>query len=428
MSNAIIPVLLITFLVLLVLKVPVSISIMSASIVALLTCSSIDVVAVIQRMYVSCESFSLLAVPFFIMAGGFMEGGGISRRIVNFASSLIGHIKGGLAMTSVLASMIFAGISGSAAADTAAIGSILIPAMDEDGYGKDMATSVVATGGAIGIVIPPSIPMVLIGVACNISIGKLFLGGILPGILIGLSLMIISYVYAKKRNLKTYTRSSIRQILHATKEAFWALLTIVIILGGIMSGFFTATEAAAIASVYTLLVGLFIYKELNIKRVAEIMYESAITTGVVVLCIATASAFGWILSAEDVPTAIANAIVSLSDNKIVIMLLINAVFLCLGMIMDIAPIILVVVPIMYPIAMSLGLSPVHFGIMAVVNMAIGQCTPPVGVALYVAMGISKEKIANIYKTYYAYLAAMILVLVLVTFVPALSEFLPSVLF
>lgn len=428
MSNSIIPVLLITFVVLLVLKVPVSISIMSASIIALLTCSSIDVVAVIQRMYVSCESFSLLAVPFFIMAGGFMEGGGISRRIVNFASALIGHIKGGLAMTSVLASMIFAGISGSAAADTAAIGSILIPAMDEDGYGKDMATSVVATGGAIGIVIPPSIPMVLIGVACNISIGKLFLGGIIPGILIGLSLMIISYIYARKRNLSTYPRSSLKKILHATKEAFWALLTIVIILGGIMSGFFTATEAAAIASVYTLFVGLFIYKELNIKRVAEIMYESAITTGVVVLCIATASAFGWILSAEDVPTAIANGIVSLSSNKIVIMLLINAVFLCLGMIMDIAPIILVVVPIMYPIAMSLGLSPVHFGIMAVVNMAIGQCTPPVGVALYVAMGISKEKIANIYKTYYAYLAAMIMVLLLVTFVPALSEFLPSVLF
>ncbi len=428
MSNAIIPVLLITFVILLLLKVPVSISIMSASIVALLTCSKIDVVAVIQRMYVSCESFSLLAVPFFIMAGGFMEGGGISRRIVNFASSLIGHIKGGLAMTSVLASMIFAGISGSAAADTAAIGSILIPAMDEDGYGKDMATSVVATGGAIGIVIPPSIPMVLIGVACNISIGKLFLGGIIPGILIGLSLMMISYIYAKKRNLRTYQRSSLKQIVYATKEAFWALLTIVIILGGIMSGFFTATEAAAIASVYTLLVGLFIYKELSIKRVAEIMYESAITTGVVVLCIATASAFGWILSAEDVPTAIANGIVSLSNNKMVIMLLINFVFLCLGMIMDIAPIILVVVPIMYPIAMSLGLSPVHFGIMAVVNMAIGQCTPPVGVALYVAMGISKEKIANIYKTYFAYLGAMVLVLLLVTFIPVLSEFLPSVLF
>lgn len=425
MSNAIIPVLLITFAVLLLLKVPVSISIMAASILALLTCSSINVVAVIQRMYVSCESFSLLAVPFFIMAGGFMEGGGISRRIVNFASALIGHIKGGLAMTSVLASMIFAGISGSAAADTAAIGSILIPAMEKDGYGKDMATSVVATGGAIGIVIPPSIPMVLIGVACNISIGKLFLGGIIPGILIGISLMTISYIYAKKRNLNSYPRSSFKQILKATGDAFWALLTIVIILGGILSGFFTATEAAAIAAVYTLIVGLFIYKELNLKRVAEIMCESAVTTGVVVLCIATASAFGWILSAEDVPTAIANAIVSLSSNKIIIMLLINLVFLCLGMIMDIAPIILVVVPIMYPIAMGLGLSPVHFGIMAVVNMAIGQCTPPVGVALYVAMGISKQKIADIYKTYFAYIGAMVLVLLMVTFIPALSEFLPQ---
>ena len=427
MSSSIIPVLLITFVVLLLLKVPVSISIMVASIVSLVTCSSINVVAVIQRMYVSCESFSLLAVPLFIMAGGFMEGGGISKRIVNFASSLIGHIKGGLAMTSVLASMIFAGISGSAAADTAAIGSILVPAMEKDGYGKDIATSVVATGGAIGIVIPPSIPMVLIGVACNISIGKLFMGGIIPGILIGLSLMIISYIYAKKRNLNSYPRSNFKQVAKATKDAFWALLTIVIILGGILSGLFTATEAAGIAAVYTLVVGLFIYKELTLKRVAEILCESAVTTGVVVLCIATASAFGWILSAEDVPSAIANAIVGLSNSKIVIMLLINLVFLFLGMIMDIAPIILVVVPIMYPIAMSCGLSAVHFGIMVVVNMAIGQCTPPVGVALYVAMGISKMKIADMLKTYCSYLGAMIVVLLLVTFIPALSELLPKLL-
>lgn len=425
MSSHIIAVLMITFVVLLILKVPVSISIMAASIIAMLTCSTINVVAIPQRMYVSCEQFSLLAVPFFIMAGGFMEGGGISQRIVNFASALVGHIKGGLAMTSVLASMIFAGISGSAAADTAAIGSILVPAMEKDGYGKDMATAVVATGGAIGIVIPPSIPMVLLGVTCSISIGQLFMGGIIPGILIGLALMLISGFYARARCLPTYKKKTLKEILHATKDAFWALLTIVIILGGIMSGIFTATESAAIASIYTLIVGLFIYRELTIKRVLQILVESALTTGVVVLCIATASAFGWILSAENIPTMIAKAIVGISNSKIVIMLLINLVFLVLGMIMDIAPIILVVVPIMYPIATSLGISPVHFGIMTVVNMAIGQCTPPVGVALYVAMGISKAKIAQIFKTYSAYLLAMIAVLLLVTFVPFLSEFIPS---
>ncbi len=428
MNSSIILVLMVTFVVLLLLKVPVSVSIMVSSIIAMITCSTINVVAVPQRMYVSCEQFSLLAVPFFILAGGFMEGGGISQRIVNFASSLIGHIRGGLAMTSVLASMIFAGISGSAAADTAAIGSILIPAMEKDGYGKDMATSVVATGGAIGIIIPPSIPMVLLGVTCSISIGQLFLGGVIPGILVGLALMIVSGFYAKARCLPTYRRKTFKEVLIATKDAFWALLTIVIILGGIMSGVFTATESAAIAAVYTLIVGMFIYKELTLKKVYEILWKSSITTGVVVLCIATASAFGWILSAEGIPSLIANTIVSVSNSKIVIMLLINLVFLVLGMIMDIAPIILVVVPIMYPIATSLGISPIHFGIMTIVNMAIGQCTPPVGVALYVSMGISKAKIATIIRTYATYLLGMIMILLLVTFIPFLSEFLPRLLF
>lgn len=413
-----------SFFLLLLAKVPVSFSLAIASVLALVINTDVDTAVIVQRMYTAAESFSLVAVPFFIMAGGFMETGGISRRLVTFASSLVGQIRGGLAMVSVVASMFFAGVSGSTAADTAAIGSILVPAMERKKYGKDIATSIVACAGAIGIIIPPSIPMVILGVTAGISIGGLFLGGFIPGIMVGFALMATSYYFAKKRNLPAEPRASASQLWKSFKDSILAIMTAVIILGGILTGVFTATEASVVAAVYAFIVGFFIYKELNLSDIPHILAQTACTTGVVILCVATASAFGWILAAERIPAMLADIVFSISSNPVVVLLLVNLLMLFMGMILDVAPIIIILVPIVYPIIMKLGIDPIHFGVMTIVNMAIGQCTPPVGVALFVATGISKVPLGEILGTYYKFIGSMILVLILITVFPDLITYIP----
>lgn len=419
-------VLFIVFILTLLIKVPVSFSLAIAALAALTVAGHIDTTVIVQRMYTASESFALIAVPFFILAGGFMDSGGISRRLVNFASSLVGHVKGGLAMVSVVASMFFAGISGSTAADTAAIGSILIPAMEKKGYGKDMATSVQATAGSIGIIIPPSIPMVILGITAGISIGGLFLGGFIPGILMGAALMATSYILACQRNLPAEPRASFREVVKSFLDSVLALMTVVIIMGGILSGIFTPTEASVIAALYSFIVGYFVYKELSLKDLPQIMVRTAVTTGVVVLCIATASSFGWIVAAERIPAKIAEAILSISSNKYVILTLFNLLMLFLGTFLDVTPIIIIVIPIIFPIAMRLGVSPIHFGLMTIVNMAIGQCTPPVGISLFVSSGIAKASLGEILGTYWKYLLAMVIVLFIITFIPGLVTFIPSI--
>lgn len=414
----------IAFALLLIIKVPVSFSLAISSALALILAGNIDPAVIVQRMYTASESFSLIAVPFFILAGGFMESGGISKRLVKFASTLVGHIRGGLAMVSIVAAMFFAGISGSTAADTAAIGSILIPAMEKKGYGKDMATSVQATAGAIGIIIPPSIPMVILGITASISIGGLFLGGFIPGILMGVALMITSYIFAVKRDLPAEPRASFKEILLSFSDSILAIMTMVIIMGGILGGVFTATEASIIAAIYSFIVGFFIYKEIKPQDIPRIMVQTSITTGVVVLCIATASSFGWILAAERIPAKIAQAIFSISMNKYVVLTIMNLLMLFMGTFLDVTPIIIILIPIIFPIAMQLGVSPIHFGIMTIVNMAIGQCTPPVGVSLFVATGISKASLGEILSVFFKYLLAMIIVLFLITFIPGLVTFIP----
>ncbi|MDR7866905.1 MAG: TRAP transporter large permease [Sporomusaceae bacterium] len=413
-----------SFFLLLFCRVPVSFSLALSSVLALVLNTTMDTAVIIQRMYTAAESFSLVAVPFFILAGGLMENGGISRRLVKFATALVGHIRGGLAMVSVVASMFFAGVSGSTAADTAAVGSILIPAMEKRNYGKDMATSVVACAGAIGIIIPPSIPMVILGVTAGISIGGLFLGGFIPGILVGFALMLTSYIFAKKRDLPAEIRPTGGELWVSFKDSILAIMTAVIILGGILSGVFTATEASVVAAVYAFIVGFFIYKELKLCDLPRIIAQTGVTTGVVVLCVATASAFGWILAAERIPALLAEFVFSISTNPFVVLLLVNALMLFMGMILDVAPIIIILIPIVFPIIMKLGIDPIHFGVMTIVNMAIGQCTPPVGVALFVATGISKISLGSMLNTYYRFIGAMILVLVLITLVPDLITFIP----
>lgn len=414
-----------SFFLLLLFRVPVSFGLALSSVLALVLNTTMDTAVIIQRMYTASESFSLVAVPFFILAGGLMENGGISRRLVKFATALVGHIRGGLAMVSIVASMFFAGVSGSTAADTAAVGSILIPAMEKRGYGKDMATSVVACAGSIGIIIPPSIPMVILGVTAGISIGGLFLGGFIPGILVGLALMITSYIFAKKRDLPPEPRCSAGEMWVSFKDSILAIMTAVIILGGILSGVFTATEASVVAAIYAFIVGFFIYKELKLADLPRIIAQSGVTTGVVVLCVATASAFGWILAAERIPAMLAEFVFSISTNPFVVLLLVNALMLFMGMILDVAPIIIILIPIVFPIIMKLGIDPIHFGVMTIVNMAIGQCTPPVGIALFVATGISKISLGQMLNTYYRFISAMIFVLIVITLIPELITFIPK---
>ncbi|MDR1732065.1 MAG: TRAP transporter large permease [Synergistaceae bacterium] len=413
------------FLLLLVIKIPVSFCLAISSVMALVLVGTTDPLIVVQRLCRSVESFSLIAIPFFVLSGGFMDSGGISKRLVNFASSLVGHIKGGLAMISILAAMFFAGISGSGAADTAAIGSILIPAMESKGYGKDFATSVMATAGSIGIIIPPSIPMVVLGVTAGISIGGLFLGGVIPGILVGLALMTTSWLFASARKLPSEKRATWSERWACFKESILALMTMVIIMGGILGGIFTPTEASVIAAIYAFFVGMFVYKELRWKDLPGIMVRAIVTTSVVVFCIAAASSFGWILAAEHVPDKMAAFLFSITQDRFWILMLMNALLLFLGTFLDVAPILIIVIPVIWPIAQQLGVSPIHFGVMTIVNMAIGQCTPPVGVTFFVAMGISKIRLGDMLRTYLLFIGAMILVLVLITAFPILITGLPG---
>jgi C4-dicarboxylate transporter, DctM subunit len=414
-----------SFVVLLILETPVSFSLLISTVISMAFFSDIDLFAIVVKMFRASSNFSLIAVPFFILAGGFMDSGGISRRLVTFASNIIGHIRGGLANASVIAAMFFAGLSGAAAADTAAVGSLLIPAMKRKGYGNDIATSVMATAGSIGIVIPPSIPMIILGVTAGISIGGMFMGGIIPGILIGMFLMIVNIIYTKIRKIDPEPRASFKEICRSFADSFLALFTVVIIVGGITAGIFTATEASVIAAVYAFVVGFFVYKELKFADLPKVLVKSALTTGVVVLTIAAAASFGWVLSAEQIPAQIANFLVSITDNKWILLILINILFLVLGTFLDPSAIIIIVVPIIWPVVQALGIHPIHFGVMTITNMAVGQCTPPVGVALFVASGISGAKLSDMLNTYTRYMAVMILVVLLVIFIPSLSLWIPE---
>jgi len=411
----------------LIFQMPVSFGLVISTVLAMFIASDIDTIAIILKLFRSCGNYHLIAIPFFILAGGFMESGGISRRLVNFSSALIGHVRGGLANTSVAAAMFFAGLSGAAAADTAAVGSLLIPAMKRKGYGSDMATSVMATAGSIGIIIPPSIPMIILGVTAGVSIGGLFMGGVLPGILMGGGLMAVNYIYCKVRKIEPEKRVSFKELVRSCLDSILAIMTVVIIVGGIVGGIFTATEASVVAAVYSFIVGFFIYRELSFKDLPKIFVKSAITTGVVVFTVAAASGFGWILTAENIPAEIASFVIGLSDSKWVIMLLLNGLFLVMGTFLDPSAIIIILVPIVWPIVMKLGIEPIHFGVAMIVNMAIGQCTPPVGIALFVASGISGISLNEVLGCYWKYLLAMVIVLMLVIFFPFFSTWIPTML-
>ena len=378
-----------------------------------------------QRMFVGLDTFTLIAVPLFIMTGRLMALGGITRDLINVSKVLVGFMKGGLAYINIVASMLFAGITGSAASDTSSVGGILIPAMINKGYDKDFSVAVTATSSTIGVMIPPSIPMVVYGVAANASIGKLFLGGIVPGILVGIVLLAVSAVMSKKRNYPRDESFTFRESVVLVLKGIPAMLSIFIILGGIILGWFTATEAAGVAVLYSLLLGMFYYRELSLKDLPGVIAEVAVTTGQVALMISTATALGYLFSHQGVPAMIGNAMLGVTQNKVLLLLLINALLLFVGTWLDLSPAVIIFAPIFLPIVTAMGVDPVHFGVIMVVNLAIGLFTPPVGVCLFVACGIAKVSIASTVKMFIPFMAAMVAVLLLITYCEPLVMFLPN---
>lgn len=411
------------FAVLLLLQVPISVSLGISSIITILFSGSSTIEFLITELVNSLDTFPLLAVPFFILAGELMGRGGISERLFGFANSIVGNITGGFAIATIATCMFFASISGSGPATVAAIGSIMIPAMIRKGYDKAFATVTVASAGALGVIIPPSIDMIMFGVTSNTSVGDMFIGGVLPGIFIGLSLMVWAYFYSRK---KGYTGSgnkfSLKNILKEINNAKWALLIPFVILGGIYGGFFTPTEAGVVAVIIGFVAGVFIYRELKLKDLPRVIINAATTTGTIFFILITATTFGKLLTIEQAPVLMANFITGISENPIVIILIINVMLLLIGCFMESVAAIIILTPILFPLATSLGFHPVHFGIIMIVNLAIGLITPPLGVNLFVGSGISGLSIEKLSIAIIPYLLAMIFSLFIIIIWPELSLF------
>jgi len=381
-----------------------------------------------QRMVAGANSFPLLAIPFFMLAGAIMERGGVSRRIVNLASTLVGHITGGLAAVSIVACTFFAAISGSTPATAAAVGSLTIPEMEKRGYDRSYASAVVASAACLGVIIPPSITMVIFGIVANVSIGRLLIGGIVPGLFLSFLLICVNYVQSKRLGYPTEEQRSWKERWKTFADAVWGLMMPIIILGGIMTGMFTPTESAAIAVVYGLFVSFFVYRELSLRDLVPIFYRASLNSAMIMLLIAAASPFGWVMTIEQVPQMASQAILGLSNNMHVIYLFMLIAYLILGTFMETGAIILLVVPIFAPIAETMGINMVQFGVVTVIALAIGMATPPVGIALFATCGIADVTIGQLTRKIIPFLIMMIAGLVALAYVPILSTFLPDLLF
>jgi C4-dicarboxylate transporter DctM subunit len=409
-----------SFALLLILTVPIGIALGVSTLVTLMATGTIPIEFLAKEMVTSVDSFPLMAVPFFILAGEVMGKGGISERLFNVANSMVGNTTGGFAIATIVTCMFFAAISGSGPATVAAIGSVMIPAMVKKGYDIKFATATVAAAGSIGVIIPPSIPMVMYGVTGNVSIGDMFISGIVPGIIIGFVMMIWAWYYSKKMGYKgSGEKTTLKGIAKASWDAKWALLIPVIILGGIYGGFFTPTEAAVVAVVYGIFAAMVLYRELKIKDLGKVIADSALTTATVLIIVGAANAFGRLLTIEQIPSKIAAWMTDLSSNPTVIILLITVMLLIVGMFMDTLAAIIILTPILLPVVVQVGFDPVHFGILMVVNLAIGLYTPPVGVNLFVGSGISGVSMGALSKAVIPFIIGMTLSLLLITFVPQL---------
>lgn len=422
-----ITVLFISFFVFMLLGVPIAISLGLSALLTMVFATNLPLGSIITQSFTSLDSFSLLAIPLFILAGVLMSQGGVSKRLLKLADVLVGYLVGGLAHGTILASMLFAAISGSGPATVAAIGSFMVPSMENKGYDKSFAAAVTAVSGTIGVIIPPSIPFIMFGIAGQVSIGGLFLAGIIPGIIIGLALMIVSYVIAKKRNFPTEGKfPTFMEVVKAINYAKWALLIPVIILGGIYSGFFSPTESAAVACMYAAFIGLFVYRELNFKKLYKVFLEATLVAVPVNIIIGFSISFAYLLSIERIPATIATFITGISENVFITMLIISAFLFVVGMFIDTIPAIVILTPILLPVAQGVGMDPIHFGVIMIVNLAIGYVTPPLGVNLFVASHISKVSIERITVASIPFIIAMIVVVIILILIPQLSLFIPSV--
>ena len=380
----------------------------------------------VQRMFAGVDSFPMMAIPFFMLAGALMDTGGISTRLVRFSNYLVGWIQGGLAHVAIVASCFFAGITGSAVADATAIGSTMIPLMNKRGFPKLFSATVVAAAGVVGPIIPPSIPMVLYGVMAGVSIGALFMGGFIPGIMIGLGLMAVAYVQAKKNNYPRETvRPTMKAFLQATISAMGAIFMPLIILGGIFLGVFTATEAAVVATVYAFIMGKFVYRELKLRDLPEILYKGGLNTAMILIIVGVANLVGYIMAVERIPLQVAELFLSITSNKWVMLLLINILLLIVGCFIDGASALIIFTPVLLPLVHKLGIDPIFFGVVICVNLMIGTITPPVGLCLYVACGIADVRLEQISRTIIPFLLVEVVVLFLVTYIPWLIMFLPN---
>ncbi|MCJ7541329.1 MAG: TRAP transporter large permease [Desulfobacterales bacterium] len=416
-------ILILSLLFLFVINTPIAISIGMASILATLIKGDFPLMMVVQRMFGGIDSFHLMAVPLFMFVGVIMEAGGISRRIVDFANALVGWLPGGLAAVAIVSAMFFAGISGSAAADTAAVGAILIPAMKNSGYESDFAAAVQASGGSIGVIIPPSIPMIIFGFLTGVSIGQLFAGGILPGVLIGTTLVGVSTYISWKKGYAATTRFSMTQVWYNFKRAILALGTPVIILGGILFGIFTATESAAVAVVYALFIGMFVYKKIKVKDLVRLFKDGAITSSIVMFIIATASIFSWIAAIEDIPASLAGSLLGMTQNPVMLLLIINLILLIAGTFVETTAALILLVPMITAMVSTLGIDMVQLGVIVVTNLAIGMLTPPMGICLIVSGSISGDSLVAISRRIMPFLALLLIDLLIITFCSPLTMWL-----
>ncbi|UII27287.1 TRAP transporter large permease [Fulvivirga maritima] len=421
-------ILVVTFLIFLGLGLPVAWSIGLSTLFTMLI--SIDSVpaftTVAQRMATGLDSFALLAIPFFVLSGQIMNQGGIANRLIAFAKALVGSFPGGLAYVNIIGAMLFGAISGSAAAAASAIGGILGPRMEKEGYPREFGAAINITSATTGLIIPPSNILIVYSLASGgASITALFLAGYIPGIITGLVLMAVAAYWAKKKNYPTGSRTTLRDLILKFFDALPSLLLLVVVIGGIVTGIFTATEASGVAVLYTFVLSL-IYGEMDRKRFFDIFIKSILTTSIVLLLIGTSMSMSWVMAYADIPQSFSEALLQLSDNKFVILLIINMILLFIGVFMDMTPAVLIFTPIFLPVVKDLGMDPIHFGIVMVLNLCIGLCTPPVGSVLFVGVGVAKTSIQKVIKPLLPLFVAMLLVLILVTYVPQLSLWLPDV--
>jgi len=412
-------------LVLIFAGIPIAYSLGLSSLYLMVAHLDLPLVVIAQNMFSATDSFEFLAIPFFMLAGAFMSHGGVTKRLINFAQSMVGPFRGGLAQVVAVSGIFFGAISGSAAAVTAAIGAVMIDIMEKKGYSRPFTAAVVAAGGMVGIVIPPSITLVVYGVIAGVSIGDLFMGGFGPGICYGLSMLVLSYFICRKKGWGGEGKFSLKELGKSFLGSFWALLMPVIILGGIYGGIFTPTEAAAVASVYALLIGLFVYKELKIKDLPKIIAGAIYGTVVIMFIVAAAKVFGYVITSAEIPHKLGMWITAVAPNKYVFLIIVNVTLLLLGTLVNPSAAVVILTPILLPAALSFGIDPVFFGVLMICNLAIGNITPPVGLDLFVVSAVTKLSIDQIAKSIYPYIIILVIQVFLFTFFPQIIMFLPN---